>query len=60
MLEVKKGDSLSACELIINFTEHETFKPDYDDGNGLFLLKQLSLLPSPLTFSLFLQIALAC
>ena len=52
MLEVKKSDSLSECELIVSFTKHETFKPDYEDGNGIFLLTQVSLVPSPLTFSL--------
>ena len=59
MLEVKKGDSLSACELIITFTKHETFEPDYNDRNGPLLLKQVSILMSPLTRSLFFKARIA-
>ena len=59
MLEVKKGDSLSACELIITFTEHENFEQDYNDRNGPLLLKQVSILMSPLTCSLFFAARIA-
>ena len=59
MLEVRKGDSLSACELIITFTKHENFEPDYNDRNGPLLLKQVSILMSPLTCSLFFAARIA-
>ena len=50
---------MTACELIITFTEHENFEPDYDDRNGLFLLKQVSILMSPLACSLFFAASIA-
>ena len=49
----------TACQHVSTFTKHENFEPGCNDRNGPLLLKQVSILMSPLTCSLFFAARIA-